>query len=84
MDGIIRRLKMNELNARILLYELERTALHRELESAKTGNERRAEIHLRQPRMELEHIDALNDLRWLDAEERLGRPDTRWATSIAI
>jgi hypothetical protein len=84
MDGTIRTLEINELKARILLYDLERTALRRELESAKTGNERRAEIHRRRPRMELEHIEALNDVRWLETEERLGRPDTRRAISIAI
>jgi hypothetical protein len=81
MDGILRRLKINELRARILLYELERAALLRELRSSGTSNGRRAEIYRRQPRLEFEHIEAVNDLGWLEAEERLRRPDRQFQVS---
>ena len=75
MNRILRRLKIKELRARILLYELDNAALLRELRSSGTSNERRAEIYQRQPRLRCEHIEAVNDLGWLEAEERLRRPD---------
>ena len=75
MDNILRQLRIQELKSRILLYELESSALIRELRSAKTSTGRRAEIYRRQPRMICEHREAINDLRWLEAEERLQRPD---------
>ena len=81
MDGIVRRLKINELRARILLYKLEDAALLRELRSSNTSTGRRAEIYRRQPRLEFEYLEAVNDLEWLEAEERLGRPirvRSRW------
>jgi len=83
MDGIVRRLKINELRARILLYKLEDAALLRELRSSNTSTGRRAEIYRRQPRLEFEYLEAVNDLEWLEAEERLGRPDTR-PLSVAL
>jgi len=76
MDGILRRLKINELKARVVLCELEQAALLRELRTSGTSNERRAEIYRRAPRLKLELANAVNDLTWLQAEERLGRPDT--------
>jgi len=75
MDEILRRLKINELKAKIVLCELEQAALLKELRSAGTSNRRSAEIYSRGPRLKLEHIEAMNDLKWLEAEERLRRPD---------
>jgi len=77
MDGIIRRLRTQELTARILLYELEHSALTRQLRSSKTSTGRRAEIHRRLPHLKFELWEAINDLRWLEAEERLSRPVTK-------
>jgi len=75
MDGILRRLKINELRATILLYKLEHAALLRELRSSNTSTGRRAEIYRRQPRLKFEYIKAVNDLGWLEAQERLRWPD---------
>ena len=75
MNGKLRRLKINELKARILLYELENSALIRELRSSNTSTGHRAEIYRRRPQLEFEHTEAVNDLAWLSAEERLQRPD---------
>jgi len=75
MNGKLRRLKINELKARILLYELENSALIRELRSSNTSTGRRGEIYRRRPRLEFEHTEAVNDLAWFTAEERLQRPD---------
>ena len=81
MNRILRRLKIKELRARILLYELDNAALLRELRSSGTSNGRRAEIYRRQRRLEFEHIEAVNDLGWLEAEERLRRPDRQFQVS---
>jgi hypothetical protein len=59
-----------------LLYELENSALMGELRSSQTSTGRRAEIYRRRPRLEFEHTEALNDLAWLTAEDRLQRPDS--------
>ena len=75
MNGKLRRLQINELKARIVLYELENSALIKELRSSNTSTGRRAEIYRRRPRLEFEHREAVNDLAWLTAEERLRRPD---------
>lgn len=83
MGCITRRLKISELRARILLYELEHAALLRELRSSGTSTGRRAEIYRRQPRLGFEYTEAVNDLLWLEAEERLGRPDSR-PLSVAL
>jgi hypothetical protein len=61
--------------ARILLYELEQPALLRELRSSSTSTGRRAEIYRRQPHLKFDHTEAVNDLAWFTAEERLRRPD---------
>jgi len=76
MNSKFRRLKINELKARILLYELENSALIRGLRSSNTSTGRRAEIYRRRPRLEFEHTEAVNDLAWLSAEERLRRSDS--------
>jgi hypothetical protein len=76
MNSKLRRLKINELKAKILLYELENSAVMRELRSSHTSTGRRAEIYRRRPRLEFEHTEALNDLAWLTAEDRLQRPDS--------
>lgn len=72
---ILRRLRINELKAKILLYELEHSALVRELRTTGTSNQRRTEIHRRLPRLKFERTEAKNDFAWLTAEERLQRPD---------
>ena len=77
MDGILRRLKINELKAKIVLCELEQATLLKELGNAGTSNQRRAEIYRRGPRLKHERIEAVNDLNWLEAEERLRRPGQR-------
>ena len=77
MNGKLRRLKINELKARILLYELENSALIRELRSSNTSTGRRAEIYRRLPRLKFEHTEGVNDLAWLTAEDRLQRPDVQ-------
>lgn len=84
MDGILRQLKIQELRSRILLYELEHSALLRELRSSKTSTGRRAEIYRRQPRMAFGYRQAINDVHWLEAEERLGRPETEYPVSVAL
>jgi hypothetical protein len=76
MNSKLRRLKINELKARILRYELENSGLMRELGSSSTSTGRRAEIYRRWPRLEFEHTEALNDLAWVTAEDRLQRPDS--------
>jgi len=75
MNGKLRRLKINELKARILLYELENSALIRELRTSNTSTGRQGEIYRRRPRLEFEHTEAVNDLAWFTAEDRLQRPD---------
>ena len=75
MNGKFRRLQINELKARIVLHELENSALIKELSSSNTSTGRRAEIYRRRPRLEFEHREAVNDLAWLTAEDRLQRPD---------
>ena len=75
MNSKFRRLKINELKARILLYELENSALIKELRSSNTSTDRRAEIYRRWPRLKVEHMEAVNDLAWFTAEDRLQRPD---------
>lgn len=82
MDCTQRRLRIQELKARILLYELEHSALLRELRSMKTSTQRRAEIYRRQPRLRSEHTETVSDLEWLRAEERLRRPDREFQLSI--
>jgi len=73
MDGKLRQLKIIELKAKVVLYELEQAALLRELRTTSTSNERRAEIYRRRPRLKFEHTEAVNDLAWFSAEERLLR-----------
>jgi len=75
MDGKLRRFKINELKAKTLLYELEHSALIRELRTTGTSNQRRAEIYRRLPQLKFERIEAVNDLAWFTAEDRLRRPD---------
>ena len=75
MDGKLRQLKINELKAKTLLYELEHAALIRELRTTGISNQRRTEIHRRMPRLKFERAEAVNDLAWLTAEDRLRRPD---------
>ena len=65
MDGILRRLKINDLKAKIVLCDLENAALIRELRTPGTSNQRRAEIYRRRPRLKSEHMAALSDLEWL-------------------
>jgi len=60
----MRAVKINELTARILIYEIESAALIRELTSANTLAGRRAQIHRRQPRLWFDHKLVLNDLEW--------------------
>jgi len=73
---MLRQFRINELKARILLYELEHSALVRELRTTGTSSQRRAEIHRRMPRLKFERTEAKNDFAWLTAEERLQRPDS--------
>jgi len=75
MDGILRRLKINELKATIALCESEQAVLVKELRTAATSNERRAEIYRRGPRLKRELTEAVNDLKWLEAKERLSSSD---------
>jgi hypothetical protein len=75
MDGKLRRFKINELKAKILLCELEHSALIRELRTTGTSNQRRAEIHRRLPHLKFQRTEAVNDFAWLTAEDRLRRPD---------
>jgi len=75
MDGKLRRFKITELKAKILLYELEHSTLIRELRTTGTSNQRRAEIYCRLPRLKFERTEAKNDLAWLTAEDRLRRTD---------
>jgi hypothetical protein len=75
MDGKLRPFKINELKAKTLLYELEHSALIRELRTTGTSTQRRAEIYRRLPQLKSERYEAVNDLAWLTAEERLQRPD---------
>lgn len=82
MDCILRQLKIQELRARILLYELEHAALLKELSSGETSTHRRAEIHRRQPHLCAEYMEAVNDLEWLTAEERLRGPDRKSLLSL--
>jgi hypothetical protein len=81
MDGKLRRLKINELSARILLYELEHSAAIRELRTTGTSTQRRAEIYRRLPQLKFERAEAVNDLAWFEAEERLRRPDRQFQVS---
>ncbi|WP_162601502.1 hypothetical protein [Occallatibacter savannae] len=81
---VLRQFKMNELKARILLYELEHSALVRELRTAGVSNQRRAEIHRRLPRLKLERTEAKNDFAWLNAEERLQRPERLFQVSAMV
>jgi hypothetical protein len=75
MDGKLRRFKINELKAKILLHELEHSALIRELRTTGTSTQRRAEIYRRLPRLKFDRTEAANDFAWLTAEDRLQRPD---------
>jgi hypothetical protein len=72
---MLRQFKINELKARVLLYELEHSALIRQLRTTGTSTQRRAEIYRRLPQLKFQRIEAVNDLAWLTAEERLQRPD---------
>jgi hypothetical protein len=81
MDNLIRHLKMNELKATILLCELERASLQRELGSAATTNDRRAWIRKRMQCQDAQYKESQNDLKWLRAEERLRRPDREFRIS---
>ena len=84
MDGKLRQLKIKELEAKLLLHELEHSALVRELRTTGTSNQRRAEIYRRLPRLKFERAEAKNDLDWLTAEERLHRPDSLFEISAAV
>jgi len=75
MDGMLRQLRINELRARISLYEAEHSALLSELRTTGTSNKRRATIYRRRRRLKFELTQAMNDIAWLNAEERLQRPD---------
>ena len=75
MENLIRHLKINELKGKVVLWELERFTLQNELAWAKTTNNRRAWIRRRMQLQDFEHRAAQNDLSWLQAEERLRRPD---------
>ena len=76
MNGTLRRLKISELKAKILLCELEHSALIRELRTAGISNQRRGEIHRRLPHLKFQRTEAKNDLAWLSAEDRLQRPNS--------
>jgi hypothetical protein len=76
MDGKLRPFKINELKAKTLLYELEHSALIRELRTTGTSTQRRAEIYRRLPQLKFERFEAVNDLAWFTAEHRLQRPDS--------
>jgi hypothetical protein len=82
MDSIIRPLKIQELTARLFLYELENRCLSRDLASPLTSNDRRAEIHQRKTALENERRNAICELEWTQAEERLGRPDVFYPMSV--
>ena len=78
MNRILRRLKIQELSARIFLYDLERESHIRELTSPAPDNDRRAALYRHLTRLEDEHTMAIHDLEWFQAEERLGRPDRKF------
>ena len=84
MEQKLRRIKITELKARLVLYELESSALIRELGTRGTSTQRRAEIYLRRPRLKFELTEALNDLAWLTAEDRLKRPDSINQLSVLV
>ena len=63
MNGKLRLLKTNKLQARVMLYELEHSALIRELRTTKTSNQRRAEIYVRLPQLKFERSLAITLLR---------------------
>ena len=75
MEQKLRRLKISELKAKVILCELEHSALIRELRNAGISNERRGEIHRRLPHLKFQRTEAKNDLAWFTAEDRLQRPD---------
>ena len=75
MNGKLRQFKINELTAKTLLYELEHSALIRELRTTGTSTQRRAEIYRRLPQLKFERIETENDLARFTAEDRLRRPD---------
>jgi len=81
---MLRQFRMNELKARILLYELEHSALVRELRKTGTSNQRRAEIYRRMPRLKFERAETKNDFAWLNAEERLRRPERLLQVSAMV
>lgn len=62
MEDIIRRLKIDQLKARLSLYRLERLCMSRELISLTTGEERREVIRLRKPELEIEEKGVKRDL----------------------
>jgi hypothetical protein len=64
-----------------MLYELENASLMRELSSKGTNTGRRMQIFRRGERLDFEYRQALNDLKWLKAEERLRRPDRMFQAS---
>ena len=66
-----------------MIYELEHSALIRELRTYGTSIQRRGEIHRRLPRLKIERTEAKNDLAWFTAEDRLQRPDAQLKSAQA-
>ena len=73
---------IQELTARLFLYELENGCLGRELASPITTNDRRVQAHHRKTALGIERREVLRELEWLQAEEKLGRPDSLYPISI--
>lgn len=75
MQTSLRSVRIQELSIRISHFETENDFLMKELSSRGTKVGRRIQIYKRGEQLDFEYRHAINDLRWLQAEERLHRPD---------
>ncbi len=73
MDDIKRNLFIQTFSAQLLLNDLERGTLRRELATPFTPDERRNAIHARISILLRQYQLTKSKLQWVHAEERLGR-----------
>ena len=71
MEDIKRRLNIQTLKSQLLLNDLERSALRRELASPLISVERRNAIHARIPTLIRQRMRTESKLQWFEAVERL-------------
>ena len=82
MEDIKRRLNIQTLKSQLLLNDLERSALRRELASPLISVERRNAIHARIPILIRQRMRTESKLEWFEAVERLHPAGHYWGRAV--